>query len=63
MIHEPRPVPISNRPISSARANTGSSVASVISEAWVTGHAQMPSGRHSSEPRCDMFANRKPPLP
>ena len=46
-----------------ASANTGSSVVSSMSDAVVTGHAHNPLGRHSSEPRCDMPANAKPPLP
>ena len=29
----------------------------------VTDDAQIPLGRHSSDPRCDMPAKRKPPLP
>ena len=29
----------------------------------VTGHPQIPLGRHRSEPRCDIPAKRKPPLP
>ena len=29
----------------------------------LTGHAQIPSGKHSNEPRCDMPPKRKPPSP
>ena len=44
-------------------ASAGANAASVISSDVFTGQAQRPSGRHSSEPRCDMPAKRKPPSP
>src|SRR5215203_5191464 len=57
------PTPSKNKPISLASANTGASVDSVISLGLVAGHAQIPLGRQSSEPRCDMPAKVKPPFP
>ena len=47
----------------SSEPKTLASDSSVISSGLVTGHAQMPAGRHRIDPRCDMSAKRKPPLP
>ncbi len=46
-----------------AFANTSASACSSIWSARTTGQAQIPSGMHNSEPRCDMSAKRNPPLP
>jgi hypothetical protein len=46
-----------------AAAKTRESEYSSISDGFVTGQAQMASGRHSSEPRCDISAKAKPPFP
>ena len=46
-----------------AAAKIRESEYSSISDGLVTGHAQMASGRHSSEPRCDISAKAKPPFP
>jgi hypothetical protein len=34
-----------------------------MSAGFVTGQAQIASGKHKSEPRCDISAKAKPPLP
>jgi hypothetical protein len=38
-------------------------LAAVISSGARTAHASMPLGSARIEPRCDMSAKRKPPLP
>src|SRR5438045_1647699 len=61
MNHGCLPVPSINN--STSEPKTLASDSSVISSGLVTGHAQMPAGRHRIDPRCDMSAKRKPPLP
>ena len=64
MIQGSRPLPIRNRPISAAAANTGASAASSISLGLRRpATPRFRSAGTSSEPRCDMPAKRKPPLP
>ena len=57
------PVPTISVSMALADLNTRSSEYWSISAGFVTGHAQIPSGRHNSEPRCDMSAKANPPLP
>jgi hypothetical protein len=57
------PVPTISVSMALAALKTRESEYSSISAGLVTCQAQIASGRHSSEPRCDMSAKAKPPLP
>ena len=46
-----------------ASVTNRTSEASSMSSGRETGHAQIASGRHNNEPRCDISAKAKPPLP
>ena len=57
------PVPSRKKSRSAARAKTGDNASSVTAAVVATGHAQTPSGKQRSEPRCDMPPKRNPPSP
>src|SRR5262249_28918144 len=57
------PVPTISVSMLLAAANTRASEYLWICSGRVTSQAQTPSGRHSNEPRCDIPAKAKPPLP
>jgi hypothetical protein len=57
------PVPIKQWSIDEASAKTNANACSSIWSGKAIDEAQIPLGRHNSDPRCDMPANRKPPLP
>ena len=61
--HGSRPAPIRKKSRAPARSKAASSADADSSAALLTGQAQIPSGKHSNEPRCDMPPKRKPPSP
>jgi hypothetical protein len=50
------PLPTIKVSMPAAAAKTRSSEARSICCGWATGHAQIASGRHNNEPRCDISA-------